>query len=663
MKLGASLQNLIRTPALRLRHLALVAGAVVLAGSAGVLAVTASAAPSAFADSAPYTAACTSSLLGSFDASGIITTGSLSANPVPPGGSETLNNYGLELQFPASAVNVAIANGVTSLTGTITTAIDATNITPSSTPETLIASTGPLISDTPLAVVTTPLAVSPSFTDASATGVVHLTQDADITVSFQAQVSGINFPIAVSVTCTTTAADIDTATIVSPIAPQITSIASDTVAGGSAFSYAVTAAGTPTPVLSVSSGSTLPAGVTFTDNGNGTATLAGPASVAPGVYTFSLQADNGVTPNATQAFTLTVAAPGSAAITSSPGTTVTAGTAMAPFTVTTAGFPVPSLTKRGALPSGVTFSDNHNGTATISGNPGATRGGAYVVTITASNDQGTASQTFTLVVNEEPAITSRASTTFTPGDSGTFTITTDGFPAPSLTESGTLPAGVTFTDKGNGTATISGIPADADSYPIVVTATNIAGGVSQSLTIDVDQTVVFTSAPTATTTAGTAMAAVTVTTTGFPVPSLTKKGTLPSGVTFTDNQDGTATISGVPKANQGGSYVVTITASNDQGTVTQTFILVVNEAPAITSRASATFTAGDSGTFTVTTNGSPAPSLTESGALPSGVTFTDNGNGTATISGIPATVGSYRIVITATNGSGSASESFTLKVS
>ncbi len=97
--------------------------------------------------------------------------------------------------------------------------------------------------------------------------------------------------------------------------------------------------------------------------------------------------------------------------------------------------------------------------------------------------------------------------------------------------------------------------------------------------------------------------------------------------------------------------------------MTQTFFLVVNEAPAITSRASATFTAGDSGTFTVTTDGSPAPSLTESGALPSGVTFTDNGIGTATISGIPATVGSYRIVITATNGSGSASESFTLKVS
>ena len=33
--------------------------------------------------------------------------------------------------------------------------------------------------------------------------------------------------------------------------------------------------------------------------------------------------------------------------------------------------------------------------------------------------------------------------------------------------------------------------------------------------------------------------------------------------------------------------------------------------------------------FTVTTTGAPAPSLSESGTLPSGLSFTDNGNGTA----------------------------------
>ena len=456
----------------------------------------------------------------------------------------------------------------------------------------------------------------------------------------------------------------------SPAAPQITSGASDTVPAGSAFSYTVTSTGTPTPALSLSSGSTLPAGVTFAGNGNGngTGTLAGTSSVAPGVYMFTLQADNGVSPNATQAFTLTVAASGAPVITSAPGATVTAGTAMTPFTITTTGYPLPSLTKSGALPSGVTFTDNHNGTATISGNPKATTGGTYIFTITAENDEGTVTQTFTLTVNQAPTIASKASTTFTAGDPGSFTVTTSGFPAPALTESGTLPTGVTFTDNGNGTATISGTPAQGGSYPILITATNTTGGVSQSFTLGVDQPLIITSAPGTTTTAGTAMTPFTITTTGYPVPSLTKTGTLPPGVTFTDNDNGTATINGVPKATDGGNYTVTITAKNNQGTVTQAFTLVVDEAPIITSKASTTFTAGDTGTFTVTTEGFPAPSLTESAlagypaGLPAGVTFTDNHNGTATISGIPAANGSYPIVITATNAFGSASESFTLKV-
>ena len=62
----------------------------------------------------------------------------------------------------------------------------------------------------------------------------------------------------------------------------------------------------------------------------------------------------------------------------------------------------------------------------------------------------------------------------------------------------------------------------------------------------------------------------------------------------------------------------------------------VGQAPAITSANLATFTVGSTGTFTVTTSGSPAPASTETGALPSGVSFNDNGDGTATISGTPA---------------------------
>ena len=73
-------------------------------------------------------------------------------------------------------------------------------------------------------------------------------------------------------------------------------------------------------------------------------------------------------------------------------------------------------------------------------------------------------------------------------------------------------------------------------------------------------------------------------------------------------------------------------------------------APAITSAAATTFTTGALGTFTVTTTGSPTPTVSESGALPGGVTFTDNGNGTATLSGTPTAAGTYPLTFTAANG-------------
>jgi hypothetical protein len=97
----------------------------------------------------------------------------------------------------------------------------------------------------------------PSFTGAAAAGVVHLTQDANITLTFDAQVAGITLPLPVDVSCTAPPSDIDTAAIVSPVPPQITSGPADTVPSGSAFSYTITSTGTPTPALSLAAGSAL----------------------------------------------------------------------------------------------------------------------------------------------------------------------------------------------------------------------------------------------------------------------------------------------------------------------------------------------------------------------------------------------------------------------
>jgi len=92
---------------------------------------------------------------------------------------------------------------------------------------------------------------------------------------------------------------------------------------------------------------------------------------------------------------------------------------------------------------------------------------------------------------------------------------------------------------------------------------------------------------------------------------------------------------------------------------------ITGEAPLITSANSTAFTTGIAGSFTVITQGIPTPSLSESGTLPTGVTFIDNLNGTATISGTPpaGSAGTYPITITAHNGQGAdAVQTFTLTV-
>ena len=57
--------------------------------------------------------------------------------------------------------------------------------------------------------------------------------------------------------------------------------------------------------------------------------------------------------------------------------------------MTTAGFPVSALSETGALPSGLSFVDNGNGTATLAGTPAAGTGGTYHLTLSAANGVGT----------------------------------------------------------------------------------------------------------------------------------------------------------------------------------------------------------------------------------------------------------------------------------
>ena len=86
------------------------------------------------------------------------------------------------------------------------------------------------------------------------------------------------------------------------------------------------------------------------------------------------------------------------------------------FTISTSGFPKAAITESGALPGGVSFTDNHDGTAKLAGTPAA--GGVFNLTFTANNGvTPNATQSFTLTVPQSPAITSAATTAFKVGSS------------------------------------------------------------------------------------------------------------------------------------------------------------------------------------------------------------------------------------------------------
>jgi alpha-tubulin suppressor-like RCC1 family protein len=244
--------------------------------------------------------------------------------------------------------------------------------------------------------------------------------------------------------------------------------------------------------------------------------------------------------------------------------------------------------------------------------------------------------------------------------------------APASLDGGTLtgytatasPGGATCGTTGATTCTITGLTNET-AYRITVVAHTTVGdsGASAPATVTPTGGLAFTSASAYTAAYG-APFIFTVTTTGSPAPAITRAGRLPSGVRFTDNQDGTATISATPGGAASGVYPLILTAKNSYGTATQAFTLTVTRAPAIQKIRTIRTRVGALLRLTIQASGYPAPALSESGALPGGLTFTDNSDGTATIAGTvtAGSVGQYPINIAATNASGTATQHFTIVV-
>ena len=173
-----------------------------------------------------------------------------------------------------------------------------------------------------------------------------------------------------------------------------------------------------------------------------------------------------------------------------------------------------------------------------------------------------------------PAFTSTNSTTFNKGVSNTFTPTASGTPTPVITESGTLPAGVTFSG-----GVLSGTPTTAGTSNITFTASNGVGvPVTQAFTLTVSAgafAITTTSLPAATlNTAYSASIAVSGGTAPF---KFTVKPKLPKGLKLNKT---TGAITGtVSKKATTGPVSLTFTVTDKakpKDTATKTLTLTVN---------------------------------------------------------------------------------------
>ena len=263
--------------------------------------------------------------------------------------------------------------------------------------------------------------------------------------------------------------------------------------------------------------------------------------------------------------------------------------------------------------------------------------------------------------NDAPTITSTAVTAVDEDSSYLYTVTaSDVDVGDSTALSATIGSSSGWLTFEPSTGKLTGTPANGDvgTHTITVTATDDSGDTgSQTFTITVANT---NDAPTISSTAVTSVdedSTYTYTVTGSDVDSgdtVTLSGTtVPAWLTFTAT---TGVLTGTPTNDEVGSHSVTITATDAAGdTGSQTFTITVantNDAPSITSTAGTAVDEDALYSYSITTSDvdvGDSMAITfvcatcDDGTGTNFLSITDNGDGTATLSGTPVNedVGSH----------------------
>jgi|GEM_PF-1341783 len=224
------------------------------------------------------------------------------------------------------------------------------------------------------------------------------------------------------------------------------------------------------------------------------------------------------------------------------------------------------------------------------------------------------------------------------------------FTATGLTGAGT-PDGLAVSSV---LGSIAGTPVNTGTFSLVLTATNITGSDSRTISLTVQAPPpVITSPASVSGRVGTAFSFNVVATNS---PTSYAATNLPAGLAI---NSGTGAITGTPTA--AGTATVQLTATNSSGSVSQPLVIVINpplNAPVYAGTLSPSGTQGTAFSFTPAFGTVTAP-YALAGTLPTGLTFTA---ATGVVAGTPTQTGSFPVVLSATNAGGTTAVNLTFVV-
>ena len=343
-----------------------------------------------------------------------------------------------------------------------------------------------------------------------------------------------------------------------------------------------------------------------------------------------------------------------------------------------------------SFPSWLTLVNYGNGTAMLYGIPTNADIGNYPIALYAIDRSGlSAQQVFTITVvnvNDAPVFTSAPELAATQDEAYVYTVVATDLDLPygdtlAITAP-VLSSWLTLADCGDGTATLSGVPINADvgDHQVVLQVTD-SGGMTdtQIFTItvaNVNDAPVFIGAPVFVAVQDviyTHIAVVDDLDLPYGDVLMITAPVLPSWLTLTDHGDGTARLSGVPGNADVGNHQVVLQVT-DSGKLTDTYaftvtVLNVNDAPTFGSMPVLIDLQDVTYTYAIITTD---PDLLHGDTLtitapiiPSWLTLTDCNDGTAILTGIPtvADMGKHPVLLQVFDSGGlTATQTFAITV-